>query len=70
MTTPHMHNEEFLAFERLHERERQLKQQHKFAHQGEPNVSNFQRMKGNIGGFLVALGIRMQKVEHQSEHIV
>ncbi|HXX79821.1 MAG TPA: hypothetical protein VEI53_15115 [Ktedonobacteraceae bacterium] len=67
---PHMHDEEFLAFERLHERERQMKQQHKFAYRGEPHMSNFQRMVGNIGGFLIALGTRMQRVEQHSEHIV
>ena len=66
MTVPNMHNEEFLAFERLHERERQIKQQHKLAHQGEPHMSNFQRMKGNFGGFLISLGTSMQKVEQRS----
>ena len=67
---PHMHNEEFLAFERLHERERQMKQQQKLAHQGAHHMSNFHRMMGNIGGFLIALGKRMQKVAQHSEHIV
>ena len=47
---PHLHSEEYLAFERLHERERQMKQQHELAHQGESHMSNFQRMMGNIGG--------------------
>ncbi len=67
---PQMHSEEYLAFERLHERERQMKQQHQFIHQRDSRLGNFQRMKGNIGGFFKALGRRMLKVEQHSEHVV
>ncbi len=67
---PHMRSEEYLVFERLHARERQMELQRQLAHQNEPQINNFQRMMGNIGGFLVAVGTRMQKVKQQSEHVV
>lgn len=48
---PRMHSEEYLVFERLHERERQLELQHKLATHNEPQLNNFQRMMVSIGGF-------------------
>lgn len=48
---PRMHSEEYLVFERLHERERQIELQHHLAHQNETQTNNFQRMMVSIGGF-------------------
>jgi hypothetical protein len=66
----HLHSEEYLVFERLHERERQIEQQHKLAYQRERHLNSMQRLIGSIGTFFVALGTRMQKVQQHGEHAV
>jgi len=67
---PHIRSEEYLVFERLHERERKMELQHQLAHQRRPLLNGIQRMIGSIGRLLIALGTRMQQVNQNSEHIV
>jgi hypothetical protein len=58
-----MHSEEYLVFERLHERERQMELQHQLAHQREPNLNSIQRLIGSLGTFFKAIGIRMHHIK-------
>ena len=67
---PNMHSQEFLVFERLHERERQMELQHQLVHVRGFRLNGLQRMIGSIGGFLILLGTRMQQVNQHSEHLV
>ena len=67
---PNMHSQEFLVFERLHERERQMELQHQLVHVRGLRLNGLQRMIGSIGGLLIVLGTRMQQVNQQSEHVV
>jgi hypothetical protein len=66
----HLHNEEYLVFERLHERERQIELQQKLANQRKLQLNSMQRLIGSIGAFFVALGTRMQKVQRHGENAV
>ena len=49
---PPMHSVEYLVFERLHERERQMELQNKHAHHNELQINTFQRMMAGIGVFI------------------
>ncbi|MGZ3625019.1 MAG: hypothetical protein ACXVDN_05165 [Ktedonobacteraceae bacterium] len=53
---PHMHNEEYLVFERLHERERQIEMQHLLTHQRKSQLNSMQRLMGSIGTLFIAIG--------------
>ncbi|MGZ3609484.1 MAG: hypothetical protein ACXWPS_01765 [Ktedonobacteraceae bacterium] len=53
---PHMHNEEYLVFERLHERERQIEMQHLLTHQRKSQLNSMQRLMGSIGILFIAIG--------------
>ena len=67
---PHMHSEEYLVFERLHERQHQMEQQRQLAHQRRSYLNSMQRLMGNLGTFFKALGTRMQQVKQRSERAV
>ncbi len=67
---PHLHSEEYLAFERLHERQLQMEQQRQLSHQSRPLLNSMQRLIGSLGTFFVALGTRLQQVKQHSERAV
>ena len=67
---PHMHTEEYIVFERLHERQRQIEQQHQLAHPRMPHLNSMQHLIGSFGTFFKALGTRMQQVKQSGKHAV
>lgn len=67
---PHIHTEEYLAFERLHERQREIDTQRRLSHRHESHLINIQPLLGSLGTFFIALGTRMQQVKQHGEHSV
>ncbi len=66
----HIHNEEYLLLERLHERQNELEQRHRLAHLRKSYLSRVQHLIGALGRFFIALGTKMQQVEQHDEPAV
>lgn len=67
---PHIHSNDYLVFERLHEREYEAEQQRQLARLSRLHPSRVHHLIGNLGAFFVALGTKLQQVEQHGEHAV